>query len=380
MAMVNKVETTPLMQAYSTQSHAKMAPCTYGVSEIVMDYNPWQFSSLRVFGALRGSICQDPVLLIEQLILSAIFAACAIPVYILFNQKGTVGSDNESMRKWVDNQEARMRLFAIIMTQLASFLLAFYTAMSVGRWWMIRTCGVGGIKAAAMELEMLVSQMVTQDEDVLGAIRRYARTSLILIFLWRRKRLDFLQEELVEGDPKLLTPDEAAQLLKWNHCLHETIWAWQSAIVCMLWNEKKIQSEQLLRKLMEKVSDGRAAVQCIHTHLAVKIPMQYVHLLGFLVKSHNVVLAVIMGTLFGAAVRNGETIICVQLVGRTLILPVLFNAILLINAELSDPFDGHSTDFPGWAYQNAIEKDGAGFVKAGQNMPAWMKRRNPLPV
>lgn len=378
MAAVYKVERTPLLQAYSLDSHAKMAPCTYGTSEIVIDYNPWQFSSFRVFSALKGSIYLDKVLWIEQAILSSIFACCAIPVYILFNQRGTVGSDDESMRKWVDTQETRMRVFAMIMTQLASLLLSFYTAMAVARWWMIRTCGVGGIKAAAMELEMLISQMVTQDAEVLGAIRRYARTSLILIFLWRRKRLGFMEEELVAQ--QLLTQDEADKLQKWNHCLHETIWAWQSAIICMLWNENKIQSEQLLKKLMEKVSDGRAAVQCIHTHLAVKIPMQYVHLLGFLVKSHNVVLAVIMGTLFGAAVRNGETIICVQLVGRTLILPVLFNAILLINAELSDPFDGASTDFPGWAYQNAIEKDGAGFVKASQNMPTWMARRNPLPV
>merc|ERR1719377_416003 len=148
----------------------------------------------------------------------------------------------------------------------------------------------------------------------------------------------------------------------WNHCLHETIWAWQSAIVCMLWQQGQIRSDQLLRTLLDRCSDGRKAVQVIHTHLAVKIPMQYVHLLGLLVKLHNLVLSVIMGALFGAAVRNGEIIICVQLFGRTLILPFLFNAILLINAELSDPFDGSESDFPGAIYQDALEKDCNGMI------------------
>merc|ERR1719235_1127904 len=108
--------------------------------------------------------------------------------------------------------------------------------------------------------------------------------------------MDELREELYKQG--LLTKQEASQLLVWNHVLHETIWGWQSAIVCTLWREGKIQSDQLLRTL-----------------LAVKIPMQYVHLLGFLVKLHNCILSVIMGALFGAAIRNAEIIICVQLQG-----------------------------------------------------------------
>merc|ERR1719321_1166010 len=288
------------------------------------------------------------------------------------------GGGNPSMRRWLAAQEQRMRDFAMIMTVLASLLLSFYTAMAVARWWTIRSAGVGGIKKAAMELEMLISQTVTQEPQVLDAIRRYARTSLVLVFLWRRGLLKEIKQEL--ANQRLLTDQEAAQLLKWNHCLHETIWGWQSAIVCMLWKEGKIHSDQLLRTLLERCSEGRKAIQCIHTHLAVKIPMQYVHLLGFLVKLHNVTLSVIMGSLFGAAVRNAEIIICCQLAGRTLILPLLFNAILLINTELSDPFDGGPTDFPCLAYSGALEKDGASFVKAGQNFPEWMAKRNPLPV
>jgi len=371
-------DTNHISKAYGLECHAKFTPCFDGVGEVIADYEPLKLSSFRVFGAAHGTILQNPVILTEQLIITLIFASCAIPMYIYFNQKAGVGHGNDaSMRKWLGEQEGRMREFAMIMTILASLLLSFYTAMAVGRWWVIRTAGIGGIKAAAVEIENLISQTVTQEPQVLEAVRRYARASLILVFLWRRQRLGAVKEELLRL--RILTEQEGDQLLKWNHNLHETIWSWQCAIVCTLYQEGKIKSEMVFRQLLERCSDGRKAVMVIHTHLAVKIPMQYVHLLGLLVKMHNLVLSIIMGTLFGAAVRNGETIICVQLAGRTLLLPVLFNAILLINAELSDPFGGSSTDFPAQAYQLALEKDGSAFVKARQNVPEWMSRRSPLP-
>jgi hypothetical protein len=381
-----KTEQDPLLEdfcnhvsrGYSTESHAKFTPGIYGVEEVVADYEPLKLSTFRVFFTRTGTVLSDPIIFCEQLCITAVFAACALPVYIHFNKDAAMGNGDESMRKWLGEQEGRMREFAMIMTVLASLLLSFYSAMAVTRWWVIRTQGVGGIKAAAMELELLISQCVTQETQVLDSIRRYARASLMLVFMWRRKRLGNLKQDLLSQ--KLLTEQEADQMLKWNHCLHETIWAWQTAIVCTLWQEGKIKTEPTFRALLEQCSEGRKAIQVIHTYVAVRIPMQYVHLLGLLVKSHNLVLAVIMGSLFGAGVRNGETIICVQLAGRTCVLPLLFNAILLINAELSDPFSGSPTDFPGCNYQNALEKDGAAFVKAGQNMPEWLARRSQLPI
>jgi len=367
-----------IRDAYGAAPHATYTQSFDGTGDVLTDYEPLKFSSFRVFFLSKGTVLREPILLIEQMIITTIFFGFAIPVYIYFRQD--LGSDRHgavSLRLWLDNQEGKMRAFAMIMTTLAAFLLSFYTSMAVGRWWAMRTGGVGGIKAATVELEMYVCQLVTQEPQVLEAIRRYGRTSLILVFLWRRKQLSTLKEALVSRE--LLTEHEADQLLKWNHNLHETIWAWQTGIVTMLYKEGKIKSDQLFNLLLERCSKGRAAVQLVHTHLAVRIPMQYVHLLGLLVKMHNTVLAMIMGILFGAAVRRNEIIICVQLFGRTLILPFLFNAILLINAELSDPFDGSGTDFPGSAYEKNLDKDCKGLVSATQNMPDWLATRAGFP-
>jgi len=340
----------------------------------VIDYEPLKLSSFSVMTLHTATIFENPVLLVEQFFITLIFICCATPVYIMFDQK-TEFSENRhggvTMNKWLDTQEEKMRQFAMIMTTLAAFLLSFYTSICVARWWTIRAEGVGGIKKATVELELYTRQFVTQDEKILSAIRRYARASLVLIALWRRNQLKEMKSHLVSHD--ILTNEEADLLMKWNHCLHETIWGWQGALIAMLSKEGKIPNQNLLCFLLERVSEGRTAVQCIHTHLAVRVPLPYVHLLGVLVKMHNSILAIIMGILFGAAVRDGRTIICVQLFARTLILPFLFNAILLINTELSDPFDGGVAGFPVSVYEKALENDSKGMLNANEHEPEWMK-------
>lgn len=267
-----------------------------------------------------------------------------------------------------------MRAFAMIMTGLAAFLLSFYTSIIVGRWWTMRTAGVGAIKAATVNLYMLLHQCVTKDDEVLSAVQRYGRASLILIFMWRRKELDQIKQVMTSND--LLSDSECDQLLQCNHVLHETIWAWQLAIVTKLNQQGKIKSDKLFGLLLETVAGGRAAAQCIHTHLAVKVPLMYVHLLGLLVKMHNLILAIIMGLLFGAALRSGYIILCLQLFARTLILPFLFNAILLINCDLSDPFNGGDADFPGECYQAALAKDCVGMKNMASSLPEWLEKES----
>merc|ERR1719327_1366476 len=104
-----------------------------------------------------------------------IFAGCAIVVYVYFKED-TGHTDPKkalSIRRFLEKQETKMRAFAMIMTGLAAFLLSFYTAISVARWWAMRTGGVGGIKAATVNLEWLLYQNVTREEKVLKAVRRY---------------------------------------------------------------------------------------------------------------------------------------------------------------------------------------------------------------
>lgn len=365
-----------LRAAYGTSSHATFVKSFTSDAESVVDYEPLKLSSFRVFFLKRGTILANPVLFSEQILLTLIFFGLSLPVYLYFKQEAPAGND-VSLGRFLRQQEPKMRQFAMIMTGLAAFLLSFYTSIAVTRWWTMRTAGVGAIKAATVDLQMLISTCVTKDKSVLDAIERYGRVSLMLIFLWRQKELGNMKEIFMDPTRQLLKPEEMRALEKARDekcgALHEMIWAWQAAIVNRLYEAGKIKSDQLYALLLEKCADGRAAAQCVHTHLAVRVPMQYVHLLGFLVKMHNIVVAVIMGLLFGAALRNGYVILCVQLFARTLILPFLFNAILLINCDLSDPFNGGEADFPGDQYQDNLGKDCKGIIEVSENQPTWMK-------
>mmetsp|Transcript_51621 Transcript_51621/g.81964 ORF Transcript_51621/g.81964 Transcript_51621/m.81964 type:complete len:394 (+) Transcript_51621:224-1405(+) len=352
-----------LTAAYGSNQHGTYTADKVTGKEFLTDYEPMKLSSLRVFFLARGTIMKNPTLFTEQLLITLIFLACATPVYVYFKEET---HNDVSLSRFIRQQEGKMRAFAGIMQFLTAFMLSFYTAITVGRWWTMRAQGIGGLKAAVVDLHMLLQQCVDPSEQMLEAVRRYGRASLLLIFLWRKKELDRMKQIMGPERYNILT-DEECDLLEKAHCRHETIWAWQVALVTKLKEAGKVKSDQLFIMLLKKCTEGRAAVQCIHTHLAVKIPMQYVHLLGLLVKMHNLVLSIIMGLLFGAALRNGYTILCVQLFARLLILPFLFNAILLINCDLGDPFNGEEADFPGELYQAALGADCVGLSSAAKN-------------
>merc|ERR1719443_190009 len=130
--------------------------------ECLVDYEPLKLSSFRVCCAGRGTIVQNPVLWTEQVLLILFFFAMAAPIFIFF--KTEIQEGEGSVRRFVREQENKMRIFAGIMTGLVIFLLSFYTSITVARWWTMRTGGVGGIKAATVDLELLLCQAVVDRE------------------------------------------------------------------------------------------------------------------------------------------------------------------------------------------------------------------------
>merc|ERR1719253_2388096 len=94
-----------------------------------------------------------------------------------------------------------------------------------------------------------------------------------------------------------------------------------------------------------------------------------------MVKIHNLVLAILLGILFGYAFEAGDAIVCIQLFGRMIIMPMLFNSVLLIAAQLHDPFAGGLCSFPANKYTAAFEKDGKSFITAGKHIPPWLRKR-----
>jgi len=55
------------------------------------------------------------------------------------------------------------------------------------------------------------------------------------------------------------------------------------------------------------------------------------------------------------------------------LLPFLYNAILVINDELTDPFGTDVSDFPAHLLYQSLSDDVTSFINMGNNLPDWIK-------
>lgn len=333
-------------------------------------YEPLQLSSSRLFLYMRGTVLTNWILWAEQLLLILICMAGWLISTIFL-------SDDREL----DSTRAQAAFHsADRMSGLAAFLLAFYTSLTVSRWWRLRTQGVGNIWTATSQLMLLLSGCVTrdQDEQALSAIRRFARASLAIQFLKRRYQSGLLDQlgELVDRDILTWSEVEALRNLgKEGYYLSESLWAWVMHIVVDLYHKGQITSEHLFSDLLRVVDVGRSGTELITAQMGTPIPMQYIHLIGLLVKTFNLMFAALVSFLLATADIN-HSVMPGALV-RLFFEPFMYNAILLINAELADPFIGGVNDFPLETYEKAIEMHGRGYIQAGvqNNMPTWMQER-----
>merc|ERR1719271_2080488 len=102
----------------------------------------------------------------------------------------------------------------------------------------MRSKGIARIWNACIHLTLLISHFVTQDEQVLSAIQRYARASLMLLFMERRGYGHKVQRLVHRG---VLTNEEAYQLHLVTHSRPQAIWSWIYAIVAKLNREGLVQ-------------------------------------------------------------------------------------------------------------------------------------------
>merc|ERR1712232_974117 len=82
-----------------------------------------------------------------------------------------------------------------------------------------------------------------------------------------------------------------------------------------------------------------------------------------------------MGILFMPHFDRGDLISCSLFVLKLTMLPLLFNAILVINAELADPFDGGVSNFPKERYIGVVVVDGCKIVESAANLPPWLEAK-----
>jgi len=341
--------------------HCRMDTNEDGI-RVLADYDVQKMTTMRVFFVATGTVLESPILWIETAVIAAIYwAVFVLLMYVRWDGFSEfVGSDTD------------VRAFISMFSTLIGLLLSFYTSLNISRWWSLRTTGVEGISQGASKLIILLSQGVTRDSEILDAVRRYAVGSLMLVFHKDQedvKQLDHLVEQ------QLLTQNEADQLGKAgdSRCYPEALWVWLAHIVNQCNQAGLCKGPPHYCALLAAVDEGRSGAATMKTYMETPIPMGYVHLLGLMVKLHNVILALLMALVSVKHAGHQNTVAIFRAMFRCFFMPFLYNAILVINDELTDPFGTDVSDFPAHLLYQSLSDDVTSFINMGNNLPEWIE-------
>lgn len=342
---------------------------------IVGSYDTRALATMQVLGLFNGSVLQRTDLWKETAVLGAIF-------WIIF---GLVFAFRPEGFSQVIGSEAGIRAFLGMFAMLICFLLSFYTALTLGRWWNMRMA-VGQIQDGCKDLIMMVTQL-TEDQILIDAIQRYARASLYLLFAVAQ--FEEGQESPVKraGTAGLLTPGEVDRL--WTICPHmtfvqaETLWVWLASAVTQLDKQGLTKGPPHYCAMMKACDSGRSGISTIKTYLDTPIPLGYVHLLCFIVKLHNMILTIMLALL--AVMMSGgsngfQAVSVFRTAFKAFFMPFLYNALLILNSDCTDPFGGDPGDFNLNIYDMNMRVTAQTYAKAATNLPAWVKETTFKPI
>lgn len=351
----------------STNDEAEEIMKDKGVSG---SYDVEQLSTIKVFCVANKTVLVQADLWKETGLMGLLF--WAVFAFVFWKRP-------EGFSQILGN-EAGIRAFLAMFSTLIGLLLSFYTALSLGRWWQMRL-SVHKIQDAAKRLTMMLSQGVTDDQVLLATIHRYARASLFLIFAasqFKEGDVAPLDQALERG---LLEQEEVDKLKKLNPSMTfvqaETLWVFLANAMSRLNAQGLVKGPPHYCLLMSAVEDGRCGVTTIQTHLDTPIPLGYVHLLCLMVKLHNFLVTILLA-LTAVMLSGGEK--GVRPVGmfrtafKAFFMPFLYNAILILNSDVTDPFGGDDSDFAFNSFDVNIAMSAQGSVLAADNLPEWISK------
>jgi|Transcript_36145 hypothetical protein len=328
-------------------------------------YNIDDLINLNVFLKFRGTVFECKQLWIETGVMAMLFWCTAAVMYY----------HRPPHFSLFVGKEVNIRAFISMFSTLIGLLLSFYTALNLGRWWQMRLA-VQQVQEGCKTLTMYLAHGVTSDPEVLDKVQKYARCSLFLLFKLTEGGCSPREEALKNG---FLTQEESDALQRLNPHMTfvqaEALWAWLANIVARLNEQGLVKGPPHYCALMKSVDQGRLGISAIQTFLETPIPMGYVHLLCFMVKLHNFILTTLMALLLALKLShegNGEYVDIFRASFRAFFMPFLYNAILQLNAEVTNPFGDDAHDFDGDAFDTDLQAGANSLAGSAKTLPPFL--------
>merc|ERR1719456_22468 len=173
------------------------------------------------------------------------------------------------------------------------FLFGIYLNNIFGRWWTMRTEGIGNINNAVNNLSVILSSQSrgSQFIEARHIMLRYGLLSHELTFRIARGTDKDLADLVKSG---ALTKEEDDVLKELAGGKAQAIWVWIQMLWDGLYSAGRIPAH-VHQVVLGEISAGRRAAKVIRTHLNSQLPFAYTHLMACLVHVNLFVLALQAG-------------------------------------------------------------------------------------
>jgi len=252
--------------------------------------------------------------------------------------------------------------------QFVPFLLAYYVALSLNRWWALRVSALGKVLDALANVCMLVSCELSDRKwmDLRNQVAKYGIASIELLVQAARGTENF--EELVQNDLLSFAEVEAVRRKTYEYQRPMMMWAWIVRICVGALDHNK-SPPAVAQQVITHCVNAREGIATINSYLDTQLPFAYVHLITFLVNIQNFVFALLSGvTVAQNFATKNVTGIIQQTISCTLVV-LIYQSLLQITYHILTPFGDDVLDFPIKAYTNYIATMIDAFFEAQQPCP-----------
>jgi len=363
--LCNEVEETDVIDS------TIYAGTTRYVGGQIVDYKSDDFVSWGAFFRLQGTVLVSRDLWKK------------IGLLALFLTAGYVTSRYVGAKEIFDNIE-EMRGFMDGLDALLAFFAGMYLDIILGRWWTMRSEGVGGVINAVTDISLSLAGLLhantKEEEQVKNLVLRYGLLSHALIY--GEARDYFLQKDHEYWDDlmaKGLIVYREMKVLKKVRRKPEAVWGWILSYIESC-TAKGILPEDRLVHFTDMCREGRKACGLITLHLTCQLPLPYVHLICIVINLYQTVLAFTSGMIICTAVLdNNEQEIIVQIV-RFLLYNIIYQGIMETAEKMTNPLGDDDIDFPQLFIHYTLEKECRALYDLGVQLPwdATKSRRQAL--
>eukprot|EP00050_Salpingoeca_kvevrii_P007572 m.297100 g.297100 ORF g.297100 m.297100 type:complete len:430 (-) comp13537_c0_seq1:1348-2637(-) len=310
------------------------------------------------FIALRGTVFDLRQWFTWLQLLFLCFIAFLVAVYMQnYTEKLQPGETDH----WWDHLNSASQT----VNNMVIFLLGFYNAVVISRWWDLRTA-VGRLQTHIQNVVSVCAAYNSHEDGraLRDQIVRYCTVAHKLVYLsYETSNMQTLVDEgILYEDERLAlqaTPNRILVLCHWMSML--SVRSVSDGFLAM--------PESSLPIIQTNIIGIREQSSLIDLSTSTQLPFPYVHLLTVIVKVALVTLAASIGQQAGSSYRNGHSAWIAFEVFRLIIMNFFYQGLLELQVILAAPFLNHPAHFPRGLYVRRIAKASQDLVKDPEKVP-----------